>query len=46
MLCLQIGAVQGDGYQHSRGTSPHTNYEKFEGLTVNHAAEVECLPDC
>lgn len=37
--------MQGDGYQYSRSTSPHTKYEKFEGLTVNHAAEVDWISE-
>ena len=41
---VQIGATQGDGYASSKGTSPHTVYEKFEGLTVNRAAEVSLFP--
>ena len=35
-----MGVSQGDGYQNKMRSSPHTDYEKFEGLTVIRAAEV------
>ena len=35
-----MGASVGDGYQNKKRSSPHTDYEKFEGLTVIRAAEV------
>ena len=34
-------AAQGDGYEGTEDrSSPHTDYEKFEGLTVMRAARV------
>lgn len=45
-VCIQIGGIVGDGYQMAgRLTSPHTNHEMFEGLTVVRASQV-CDTHC
>jgi hypothetical protein len=38
MQIFQVAAVQGDGYSGNK--SPHTHFEKFEGVTVGRAALV------
>jgi len=35
---LQVAAVQGDGYKGNK--SPHTDFERFEGVTLGRAALV------
>lgn len=35
-------AVEGDGYNEYK--SPHSKYERFEGITVGRAALVNCSP--
>ena len=41
-LVMQRGALSGDGYKEAerQRSSPHTDYEMFEGLTIQRAAEV------
>jgi len=35
---LQVAAVQGDGYKGNK--SPHTDFERFEGVSLGRAALV------
>jgi len=35
---LQVAAVQGDGYKGNK--SPHTDFERFEGVSLGRAAMV------